>query len=133
MNRNLIIGGFFLLLISIIITPKTFSEYTIHRLGQLVTVKTIQLPDCQNSYKNNFLTIRFQDSNYTLRTKCKFTKNLHQGQEIQMLHKEGANAFLFPEENALLKLISNMFIGLLGVIIMIIGLRNYKKQYRALV
>ena len=114
MNKVLIIGSSILVLISILITPHEILKYTTSQSGNFATVKLIKLPNCDRRYKNKFLSIEFQDSMYTFRTSCKYTKHLIAGQEIEMLHKPGKNVFIFKEENVVLDLVSSIAIGLLG-------------------
>jgi hypothetical protein len=128
MNKALIIGGILLLLIFGIGLPRSYSEFTLSKSGEPVKVLVLRLPNCNQGYKHKFITIKYQETNYILRTKCKFTKNLVEKQEIQMFHKPGTSIFIFPEEDVLVDFISNILIGLLGLLLIVKVFLSIRKQ-----
>jgi hypothetical protein len=122
MKKGLVAGGLILLIITATILPRTITEYNIYKSPQIGVVKVLKLPNCEAGYKNKFMTIRFEEKIYTLRTKCKYTKNLSIDQNIPMLYSKGSDIFLFPQENPTLELGACLLLGVIGITIIVVGL-----------
>lgn len=124
--KILIVGGLLLVIMSIVLLPRKLQEYNTYKSGDLVFITVLGLPNCEFGYRNKFIIIQFERKSYSLRTKCKYTRSLHRGQSIQMLHADGTDIFLFPKEDQTLELVSNFAIGIVGIVIILIG--TFKKQ-----
>jgi hypothetical protein len=127
MNKILIIGGLVLIIISLVTFPEAFRRLGVQSTGALVTVTIVKLPNCKNWYKNKFVSINFEGSNYILRAKCKYLVNLEAGMNVQMLHKSGSDIFLFEKENVLFNLLSSLAIGLIGLVISVVATLKERK------
>ncbi len=121
------IGGFVLIAIAAIIFPNKYLNYQIHDSKQFVTVKLIELPNCNSGYRDKFLKLEYKGVKYILRISCKYVRDYQPGQQIQMLHKEGTSNFLFENEDVIFELIFDFIIASLGIIIVGIAIRNNKK------
>jgi hypothetical protein len=122
MKKGLVAGGIILLIITAIILPRTIIEYNIYKSPQIGVVKVLKLPNCEAGYKNKFMVIKFEEQTYTLRTKCKYTKNLSTGQNIRMFYSKGSEIFLFPQENPTPELGACLLLGVIGITIIAVGL-----------
>lgn len=125
MNKALLIGGLFLVVIAVITTPNAYLNYEIKELKQIVVVKLIELPNCGNgSYKNKFVRLEYNGSEIIKRTSCKYVDKFNLGQKIKIFHKNGTNNFVFQNEDVLADLVSGLLIGVLGIVIAIIAIRK---------
>ena len=125
MNKALLIGGIFLIILAAVGTPNAFLNYKIHKSKEAVSVKLLELPNCSNgSYRNKFLTLEYNGLKYVLRTSCKYVNTFHVGQQVEMFHKDGTNNFVFPNENVLSELFSVLTIGLVGIAIGFIAIKR---------
>jgi hypothetical protein len=127
MNKALLIGGLVLVVIATITTPNAYLNYEIKESKQIVIVKLVELPNCENgSYKNKFVRFEFKGSEITKRTSCKYVDKFHVGQNIEMFHKNTTNNFVFRNEDVFTNLVSSLLIGLLGIVIAFIAIRKNK-------
>jgi len=128
MNKILLVGGALLLFVSLIILPRSLTEFHIKQSGQLVTVQLLKLPPCNYGYRNKFMTLKFNNANYTIRVKCKYTRNLTEGATTRLLHKPGSDIFVFQQEDTVSELLSDIAIGIIGLLIITIALFKIRKD-----
>ena len=127
LNKALFFGGLFLIVIALITIRNAFVKYKIYKSKEVVIVTLLKLPNCENgSYGNKFLTLQYENSKFILRTKCKYVSNFKVGQKIEMYHKEGTKDFIFRNENVLTELIADFLIGFIGLIIIVIAIKNQR-------
>ena len=125
MYKALIIGGIILVVISVIITPNAYLNYKIKESKQLVIVKLVELPNCNNgSYKNKFVSFEYNDSKIIKRTSCKYIDKYQVGQKVEMFHEGGTNNFVFQNEDVVTNLVSDLLIGGIGILLIIIAVKN---------
>lgn len=128
MKSLLILGGIFLLILSIVLLPKTIKKYELSKTNNFSIVTIEKLPDCQQGYKSKFLHIDYEGDSYILKTKCKYLVGLHDGQQILMLHKPGTKIFQFKDENFLFDIISFVVLGLMGIIFIVMGYLKLRRE-----
>lgn len=127
MNKALLIGGSVLIIIAAIVTPNAIVNYKILESQETAIVRILELPNCNDgSYRNKFLTLEYKGSKTILRTSCRYVHNFNIGQQIEMFHKEGTNNFIFLNEDVYFELISDLLIGFVGIIIIIIAIKKNK-------
>ncbi len=127
MYKALIIGGIILVVISVIITPNAYLNYKIKESNQLVIVKLVELPNCNNgSYKNKFVSFEYNDSKIIKRTSCKYIDKFQVGQKVEMFHEGGTNNFVFQNEDVFTNLVSDLLIGGIGILLIIIAVKKYR-------
>jgi hypothetical protein len=74
------------------------------------------------------MTVKFNNARYTIRTKCKYTRNLTEGATTPMLHNPGSDIFVFQQEDTLSELLSDIAIGIIGLLIITIALFRIRKD-----
>ena len=125
MNKPLLIGALVLFVIAFIATSNAYLDYKIKDSKKIVTVRLIELPNCETGgYRNKFVRFEYNGSEIIKRTKCKYVDTFHVGQNIEMFHKDGTDNFIFPNEEVLTNLVSGLLLGLLALVIAIIAIRK---------
>ncbi len=125
MNKSLLFGGIALVVLALIMTPNDLANHNLLSSKDIVTVKLIGLPDCiDGNYRNDFLMLEYNNTKTILKTSCKYVSDFHVGQQVQMFHKDGTNKFVFPNENPGTELISDLLIGLIGLVISFIAIKR---------
>jgi hypothetical protein len=128
MNRFTLICTIFLALLLIFVVPRTVEKYNLHKSDNFVVVTIKKLPDCfsgntKHRYRNKFIHINYKGSTHILRTKCKYVSGLLEGQQLEMLHKQGTEIFVFKEENVTFELISVILLSLAAVVCLVKSLK----------
>lgn len=119
-----LLSGIFLAVIIVFWFPRTIQEYKLQRSNNQVMVIVERLPDCPARYKHKFIHVRYNGSTHVLRTKCKFVAGLSVGQQLEMLHKEGSEIFLFKNEDVTFEVISLIALSFVAVACFIISFRR---------
>ena len=115
-----------LVILGIFWLPDTIQKYKLQGSNNLVTVTVEKIPICNMGYKRNYITVNYKGSTHILRTRCKFVSHLSEGDEFEILHKEGTDIFLFKEENITWELIA--YFGVLLAAILYILFRSKRKK-----
>lgn len=93
---GLIIGGIFMLLVSLIIIRNGYLDKQISERNEKVIVKVI---DCYETGKRNyFLKFEFDNKEFVKRTKAQYCRNLKNTNETELLSNKNHDRFIFIDE-----------------------------------
>ena len=124
---GLILGGIFMILVSLIIIRNGYLDKKITESNKTVNVKVI---DCyQTGKRNYFLKFELNGKTFVKRTKEKYCKKIKDAENIQLLTNQNNDRFIFADEYKTDNDFVNGFL-LLGFALVIIfkGYRNLKSD-----
>jgi len=93
---GLILGGIFMILVSLIIIRNGYLDKKITESNKTVNVKVI---DCYETGKRNyFLKFEFNGKTFVKRTKEKYCKKINDTENIELLTNQNNDRFIFADE-----------------------------------
>src|SRR5688572_16777748 len=112
--KFLFILGIVFFLGSIILIAKNFEKYNVQRYGVVVKMKIVDLPkSCVGARVSYYIVLQYNSQVYEKRTRGDFCEKHSVGEFIEVKFLEGSKNILFPNESALLDLISFGILGLM--------------------
>ncbi|UKM66622.1 hypothetical protein GSB9_03212 [Flavobacteriaceae bacterium GSB9] len=93
---GLILGGVFMILVSLIIIRNGYLDKKITERNKTVDVKII---DCYDSGRSNyFLKFKFNGKTFVKRTKAKYCEEIKGAENFKLLTNENNDRFIFQDE-----------------------------------
>lgn len=126
MKLFLIIGGLFIIaFICIIPLSRDIQEYNVQKNGELITATITYIPICSGTKAKYSMKFAYAGQEFTKTVGCGFANSHKAGDMIKLKHLNGIDdIFLFENENKKNDFIADGLLGILGVTLIISGVRK---------
>jgi hypothetical protein len=119
-------GLFIILFICIIPLNRHFQQYRVQTQGKIINARLTYVPHslgCKIKYSAKFV---YGGREYAKKVGCNFDETHKVGDAIQLKHIEGADVFLFPEENITKEFIASGALAVFGIFLIIYGSKKQR-------